>query len=194
MNLSSTTIPEDIQCFLQLGEKFSFPVQHVSLQRNIFIKFVEANFYKMDPLISQEIRNNAIHIINHFLSSPPPLTDLNRDILVKARRTKSFLLNNPNLLVTRADKGNSTVVLDRDVYLKKMNELLSDEATYIRVEKDPTKKISNELKTLLTKWHKNDYISISTYRYLHPGDGVLSRAYGLPKIHKQNFPIIHKFS
>lgn len=86
----------------------------------------------MDPLIFQEIRNNAIHIINHFLTSPPSFTDFNKDILVKARRTKSFLSDNPNLLVTRTDKGNSTVVLDRDVYLNKMDELLSDESTYVR--------------------------------------------------------------
>jgi len=99
------------------------------------------------------------------------------------------LSDNPNLLITRADKGNSTVVLDRDVYLDKMNDLLSDENTYIRIDKDPTKKISNELKTLLARWQKNDYISINTYRSLRLSDGVLPRAYGLPKIHKQNCPL-----
>lgn len=70
-----------------------------------------------------------------------------------------------------------------------MDELLSDESTYVRVDKNPTKRITNELKTLLAKWHKNDYISTNTYRSLRLSDGVLPRAYGLPKIHKQNCPL-----
>jgi len=46
----------------------------------------------------------------------------------------------------------------------------------------------NNLKNLLTGWKKSDYISVPTYRKIYCSDGMLPRAYGLPKIHKPNCP------
>lgn len=43
--------------------------------------------------------------------------------------TTKFLKENDNLIFTKADKGNTTVVLDRD-YLEKMSVLLGDTNTY----------------------------------------------------------------
>lgn len=49
-----------------------------------------------------------------------------------------------------------------------MNDLLSDENTYIKIDKDPVKMISNELKTLLTRWQKT-YIFINTQIFVSHG-------------------------
>src|SRR5436190_9657229 len=92
-------------------------------------------------------------------------------------------------MFTRADKGNVTVALDKDKYVQEMNKLLSDNNTYNIVKKDPLRKISSSLKELLTRWKNCEYISSSTYRSLSCNDGVLPRAYGLPKIHKPNHPL-----
>jgi len=92
--------------------------------------------------------------------------------------------NNPNLIFTCADKGNCTVVMNRDVYLRKMNDLLSDPCTYSLVDKDPTKIITRDLKDLLTRWVREGYISDLTAKSLFTSDGILPRAYELPKIHK----------
>ncbi|XP_024891393.1 uncharacterized protein LOC112467144 [Temnothorax curvispinosus] len=102
--------------------------------------------------------------------------------------TKNFLEDNPNLLLTRADKGNVTVALDRDKYITKMEELLGDKETYKVVTKDPTRKLTTRARELLTRWKKSDFISESLYRFLYCSDGTLPRAYGLPKIHKKNCP------
>jgi len=70
-----------------------------------------------------------------------------------------------------------------------MHGLLSDRDTYITVNCDPTRKIITQLKDLLQRWRKNNYIPIGTYRSLLNTDGILPRAYGLPKIHKKDCPL-----
>lgn len=49
-------------------------------------------------------------------------------------------------------------------------------------------KLTTKLRDLLMRWKNSEYISYSTYRSLLYSDGVLSRAYGQPKIHKKNCP------
>ncbi|KAL6418271.1 hypothetical protein ACFW04_012235 [Cataglyphis niger] len=61
--------------------------------------------------------------------------------------------------------------------------------TYIIVTKDSTKKLMNELRLLFSRWKGSNYSSINTYRSLYISDGILPRAYGLPKIHKRNHPL-----
>ncbi|KMQ82849.1 hypothetical protein RF55_21673 [Lasius niger] len=70
-----------------------------------------------------------------------------------------------------------------------MRTLLSDNDTYTVVKKDPTRKIINGLHDILTRWKRSNYINYATYRRLNCSDGVLPRAYGLPKIHKPNCPL-----
>jgi len=67
--------------------------------------------------------------------------------------------------------------------------LLGDRNTYITVNKNPIRKLIGGLYDLLVRWKSRDYISNSVYKTLNCTDGVLPRAYGLPKIHKQNYPL-----
>lgn len=56
------------------------------------------------------------------------------------------MADHPEVIVTKADKGNATVALDRSVYLSKMEKLLCGTETYEIVNRDPTKKICNAFK------------------------------------------------
>jgi len=64
---------------------------------------------------------------------------------------RHFTKNNDNILFTRADKGKGTVAIERDEYLFKMMDLLSDCDTYIQINKDPTKKLTDDIRSLLTR-------------------------------------------
>lgn len=70
-----------------------------------------------------------------------------------------------------------------------MNALLEDSNTYSILKKDPTKKLIRDLHDLLARWKKLEYITDLTYRRPNCTDGVLPRAYGLPKIHKPDCPL-----
>ena len=98
--------------------------------------------------------------------------------------TRNFISEHSNIIFTHSDKGNVTVTLDKDAYLNKMTTLLSDVDTYVLVNKDPTKKLTTALRSMLTKWKTKNYISDTKYRTLYRSDGSLPKVYGLPKIHK----------
>jgi len=83
--------------------------------------------------------------------------------------TKSFTKQHPEILFTKADKGNTTVILNKDDYINKM--------TVIRYpylfHHDPTKKLSQDLRVLITRWKNKQFIDMHTYRKLHTTDGLL---------------------
>jgi len=110
--------------------------------------------------------------------------------LVRAiHKTKEFINSNPDILFTRADKGNTTVAIDLLDYNNKMIEMLSDSNIYTVVKKDPTKILTNNVRDLLSKWLKNKYIDRLTYKKILVTDGLLPRAYGFPKLHKVGYPL-----
>jgi len=104
------------------------------------------------------------------------------------KSTVEFTHNNPDIIFTRADKGNVTVALERNTYNDKMEELLQDRETYSVIQKNPALSIERNLNEKLKKWLRLGYISKKEYFYLHSSDSNLPKAYGLPKIHKANFP------
>nr|VZI36234.1 unnamed protein product [Spirometra erinaceieuropaei] len=49
-----------------------------------------------------------------------------------------------------ADKGRSTVILDKAEYLQKANSLLEDRRAYVKCDGDPMKKLVTQISTTLT--------------------------------------------
>lgn len=70
-----------------------------------------------------------------------------------------------------------------------MQSLLDDKDTYARITKNPGKQIENKLTDILRKWHTRSYIDKKDVYKLRSSDGMLPKAYGVPKIHKQNNPL-----
>jgi len=99
-----------------------------------------------------------------------------------------FIRENKNILFTRADKGNSTIAIHREDYESKMNKILEDKLTYRIIDKDPTNGITNSLKQLISRWKNKGYIDQITYKSILVTDGVIPRAYGLSKLHKEGNP------
>jgi len=62
--------------------------------------------------------------------------------------------------------------------------MLRDTNTYIITKRDPLNNMISDLRNLLTRWKNFSYISTNKYKALYRSEGILPRAYGLPKIHK----------
>ena len=84
------------------------------------------------------------------------------------------------LVIQKSDKGNSVVLIDRNVYVDRIKELLSDIRKYniVNCYKDKENKVKDVLKGLL----KNQSISKSYEKY--PCGSSLGILYGLAKVHK----------
>jgi len=115
------------------------------------------------------------------------------EILDAVSITNRFVKDNPNILFTRADKGNTVVALNKNVYIKNMENCLSDSDTYIGLKHNSVNKLIKELKTMLKRWLNFKYITSHAHSLLQVSGTVLPRAYGLPKIHKARYPLLSLF-
>jgi len=61
------------------------------------------------------------------------------------------MTNNPNIIFTKADKGNTVVALDRLDYIAKMENIFSDTNTYTVLQRNPINKLIEELKKTLKR-------------------------------------------
>ncbi|BHF65539.1 hypothetical protein SprV_0200855200 [Sparganum proliferum] len=94
-----------------------------------------------------------------------------------------------SIVVLPADKGRSTVVLDKSDYLRKANALLDDRLAYLRCDGDPMKKLVAQINTTLARLQSNGAISKAERLAIKPTDSAMARFYGLPKIHKPDAPL-----
>ena len=97
------------------------------------------------------------------------------------------LKSDANIIVIKADKGNSTVVMDKASYSNQIREMLRDGDIYKRIadkRRNPTTKVESEIQNTLLKLRKSENLTESEYWRLRPFDSSSASFYGLPKIHK----------
>lgn len=68
------------------------------------------------------------------------------------------------MFVIKVDKGQVTVIMDKNDYIDKMTVLFNDESIYKKIKKDCVKQISLKLNQLIKYWYDNDIIDIHTHR------------------------------
>ena len=90
-------------------------------------------------------------------------------------------------MVLTADKGVSMVVMDREDYDKKSEELLS-QSTYRVLPSDPTTKQKNKLIAMLKTIKAEGGISDTINKRLYSIGASTPKYYGLPKVHKEGVP------
>ena len=89
-------------------------------------------------------------------------------------------------MISKADKGNITVALDKSDYEERLLNMLENNTTYQQLQKDPTpntEKTVNEFVSQLAA--DNKITKIQSYR-LKSSNGRAPVLYGLPKLHKEN--------
>ena len=99
------------------------------------------------------------------------------------------LAHNESIVVTKADKGNAVVVLDKDKYNTKILEILSDKKKFECIESDLTIQRENSLLNKLKHLKSQNIISLEIYEKIRPIGSRPGIIYGLPKIHKENYPL-----
>ena len=150
---------------LQLGQHFNLSNNLTNKERitREFIKYVEYNLFKADEEICKSVRNETSHILKSINNCDTESAE-NKIVKEGVREVKRFISENPEILITKANKGNTTVIMNRENYRKKMYEILNDQTTYKVIDKDPTNKINLEIRNLLKNWKNKGYIDPSIYK------------------------------
>ena len=98
--------------------------------------------------------------------------------------------NENNLVIQKADKGNTIVILNKDSYLKSVETLLKDSSKFnsipVAPDKDLNYVINSEKRVtdLLKKFKNKNAISEETYNKLRPIGSKPGALYGSAKVHK----------
>ena len=98
------------------------------------------------------------------------------------------LQSDTSIVILPADKGRSTVILNREDYLEKCMDHINN-GPYQLLKKDPTTKIKAKTLKQLKVLKDNEFIDNKLYYYLNPTDLPAPRFYGQPKIHKPGVSI-----
>ena len=154
-------------------------IKSLSLILKLYILSINSNEFFIDKLL-EFIKGVNIFAIN--------LERLYKGELIKEKKKKN-LRDNTNIVITKADKGNCTVIIDKDKYEEKIFKLLNDKDTYVLIKNDLTKNIEGKLNKFIFDLYKIDRLSQKEYFYLRSTDAIVPRIYGLPKIHKPDWPL-----
>jgi len=134
------------------------------------------------PSLAHELRPKLSSIIS---SAKPPIPNISKE----ESQALQTLAKDNDILVMPADKGRSTVVLDKEEYTQKVRGMLSDHKTYLKLDKDPTARYKSKLVAMLAKLRKDGKITETQKRYLYPTSETIPRLYCTPKIHKPGNPL-----
>ena len=93
-----------------------------------------------------------------------------------------------SVVILPANKGRSTVILNREDYLGKCMDHISN-GTYLLLKKDPTTKIKTKILKQLKALKDNKCTDNKLYYYLKPTDSPAPRFYGQSKTLKPGVPI-----
>ena len=116
-------------------------------------------------------------------------TDKTNTLTEKEDLALKGLGEDDNIVITKADKGNAVVILNKKDYHDKLLNLLSDETKFDCIESDLTIIRENKLKNILTNLVKNNTITKEIFNKIRPVGSRPGIIYGLPKIHKPNYPL-----
>ena len=191
-NFSSYQLSDAEKSLLAKGLNFSIPPKILNfadymlpfelLAKNV--KGCDASRQKLD-LLKVDLKKIAYSTFNRYnflrelnLSKPE------YDALKK-------LSSNEDIVIQKSDKGNSVVIVNREDYLKRMQEMVDDVTKFEKVAVKDRKeynfmvKEKGEVTSLLNELLAKQSISVADHGKLTPNGPNPARLYGLPKIHKE---------
>ena len=98
------------------------------------------------------------------------------------------LLHNKEIIIRPADKGSGIVVVDKEEYIKSLEEEMENSSSYEETDYDRTEEIHKKGKRLVSKMNRDGAISDELKQYLLARYVQKGKLKGNPKLHKQNAP------
>ncbi|CAM4849385.1 unnamed protein product [Rotaria magnacalcarata] len=98
------------------------------------------------------------------------------------------LRNNKEIIISRADKGNAIVVMDKKDYIEKTNNILQLKQ-FQHTTKSLQKEKEEEMNKYLRELYKENTITKELFYSIRSTCSSIACMYGQPKIHKNGYPL-----
>lgn len=180
-NLTGIEIPTEVNNLLALGPKFSIRPACTDVSIPKLLAEIEHINRGKELQVKNLVSTRATHIITEFFNSHHP-GDLYFNSMFK--KTRLFLREHPAVLVMSADKGGTTVLLNKTDYSSLSEELLQDRDYYTPLQRDPTSSIQQRANKIISELREGSVLSNIQAKNLMIYNATSPKFYGLPKIHK----------
>ena len=161
-----------------------FSIQPDKIRKSeIFTTFEKIHRSFLNNLKSEETKSQIKAHLSYLANSyfynykPSPRILRQHHVLRNLRKNK-------DIVVTKPDKGNRFVILDRKLYNNAIEEIISDSSKFEKLSEDPTLKREASLQRFLRKLKQKNFFNEIEYDKLYPSGSAPARIYGTPKMHK----------
>ena len=177
--MSKIPLTEAQENLLAHGPNFAITPRYPPIGE--YIAAVEQTCQKLDHGEAEEMRAEVKAVLKKVHH---PKANITRS----EQKALSELKKDNNRVILTADKGTCLVIMDKEEYINKSQDLLKED-TYRVIPEDPTNKQKNRLILLLKKIKNEGGISEEKYKFMYPTGAGISKFYGLPKVHKAGVPL-----
>lgn len=186
-NLTNETIPEDIKMIAGFGPKFCFEPDDNLISA---IHFIADTTLHLENACSVESHLQCYKMISSEMSKNrhnKSTCDIWTEFL--KYRISKFKAKNPDMLITRSDKGKTAVFINRTDYEEKMTRLITANDDYEEIPTIDIEYLQNKNNNFVDKLINDKTISKIEGNNLKDVCCNASQMYGLIKIHKSNYPV-----
>jgi hypothetical protein len=180
---------------LRNGLKFVIPpkkVDDISLYANLelFLDGLnrEEDLTNRVPELATLFSREVVNSLGNFNTSKPAF-----NILSEEQKALIELSRKKDLVISKPDKGNGVVLMNRDDYNNKMLEILKDTDKFTKLKDTDTfadiTSLERKVRTTLKLLKKHNKLDPILYRKIYPSGSRPSLLYGLPKVHKKGTPL-----
>ncbi|XP_078352286.1 uncharacterized protein LOC144636970 [Oculina patagonica] len=172
INLSDRSLTDSEQSVLMKGLNFSVTPSKIPVEDIVAATELACTQLK-DKSQAESLRNEVVKIIS---KSKPPRSNISK----AEREAIKYLAKDDSIVILPADKGRTTVILNKQDYHTKVKALLDDTNTYEKLTSNPTGSIKNKLIQTLRNWRRERKIPGYLYNQLYPTAENVPKFYGLP--------------
>ena len=181
-NLTQYELSKEGSDLLKAGLYFSIQPDKIR-KSEIFATFEKIHRSFFNNLKSEEtksqIKGHLWYLANSYFYNYKPSPRI-----LRQHRVLRNLRKNKDIFITKPDKGNGVVILDRKLYNNAIEEIISDSSKFEKLIEDPTLKREASLQRFLRKLKQKNFFNEIEYDKLYPSGSGPARIYGTPKMHK----------
>ena len=181
LNLSNHQLSNEERNVLNLGLNFHIQPNYDKLKKKTEIEILYQQLQTLErsnkvlfneglkeQLISESAKHRNTRRFNSILTK-------------EMREAAKQLKENKNIIIRKADKSNTYVILNKDIYENKLNKIVNDDTKFEKITRDPTSTLKTKLNGLIESINAvQSDIKLSKL----VGNYTPAYIYGNPKIHK----------
>ena len=186
INLSNHPLTPNQKQFLNLGMNYHLNPKYDKLHKETELEILYDGLLKLQTNNKITIDPRLPSLLAAESHKHRNMNKFNPALTKELRSAAKELRGNKNIVIRKADKSNVYVIMNKDDYQSKIDDILSDNSKFVKIDKDPTENLKQQANNLISTLNAavGDLKLPKVIGEFSPG-----YIYGTIKTHKENNPI-----